>query len=69
MIILVTKTMHNKEYVFQLLLIQLLSIHRVMRTTTITIAELLQENIDLTFSMNKLHVDGQIMRVITLQAK
>ena len=41
---------------------------RVMRTTTITLAELLQENLDLTVNMNKRHVDVQIMRVITPQA-
>ena len=39
------------------------------QTTTITLAELLQENIDLTVNMNKRHVDVQIMGVITPQAK
>ena len=40
----------------------------VMRTITITLSKLLQENLDLTVNMNKRHVGVQIVRVITPQA-
>ena len=41
---------------------------RVMRTKSINLSELTQEDLDLTINMKKRHVDVQIMRVITLQA-
>ena len=42
--------------------------HRVMRTTTIHLTKLIQENLDLTFNTNKRHTDVQIITVITPQA-
>ena len=41
---------------------------RVMRTTEVTVTELMTDKVDETINMNRKHIDVQILRVITPQA-